>query len=108
MKVNGIIRKRMRIGLTTKMMIDWIFDGGAKAIQTGVVYTHSDSLQLTFNSFLMSSQLKKEANEQKKIKSIIIIQLTCRCCVRSLITSQSVKVKQRLIIIHTKIRTQFL
>lgn len=61
----------MRIGLTSEMMIDWIFDGGAKAIQTTVVYTHSNSLQLTFNSFLMSSQ--EEANEQKKIKSIIII-----------------------------------
>lgn len=50
-KVNGIIRKGMRIGLTSEMMIDWIFDGGAKAIQTTVVYTQFGLASAHFQFF---------------------------------------------------------
>ena len=64
-----ISRKRICIGVTSEMMIDWTFDGVCKS-HSSHCYVQKFRLALTFNSFLMSSQLneqeeKEEASEQK-------------------------------------------
>lgn len=91
----------------TEMMIDWIFRWWLKKPLSILLCCTYNTIWtvLSIHSWCQVNlrRTPKKNQQQQRIKSIIIIQLACRCCVRAWLPRQSVSVKQRLIIILHRI-----